>query len=86
MLEPRDAFDVVRREAVNAARRPRPAAGIHEHHVIEASPLAHERGGFAAALAHLEGAMVSADQPPRDGPAGAVVARVRIADADQEAA
>ena len=64
---------------------PRATARIHEDHVIEASPGAHERGGFAGALAHLERAIVSAPELAGDGCAGSVVAPLGVADADHEA-
>jgi hypothetical protein len=77
VLEPRDALDVVRADTVDAAGRPRPTASIHENDVIEATPRAHDRGGFAAPLADLEGAIVAGQEPPRDGPAGPVVPLVQ---------
>ena len=71
---------------MDAARWAGSVAGVDEHHVIEARPGLHERDCFTGAFPHLEGATVSAAEPPRDDSASAVIAPFGVADADDEAA
>jgi len=85
VLQRRHAVRLPRADPVDAAGGAGAAARIHDHHIVEAGPRGQERGGLAAALAHLEGATISGAQSSGDSPAGPVVAAVGVADADDEA-
>ena len=61
-----EAQHVVGSEAVDAADRPRAAAGVHEDHVRGAAPGVHELRGLASALARLGPGVAAQREPARD--------------------
>ncbi len=70
---------------MHAARRPGAATGVHHDHVVEPGPGLHQPGGLPRLLPHVEGDWLVSEEPPGNLAPRAVVAAVRVADADEQA-